>query len=574
MAKRKGQAKVHVDPPVEQPVDPPVNTEGGANIRGDVQVSRGDFVGRDKILQIGTLSIPFWLAATIGITLVIATVGLIGIASGAWGIASQLAATPTATPPAPLQTMTGDFRIIVAQFGEKNAEGKLQPSELGNELSAWLARELNQALTSTAVGTSWGDVTLWHDSLNKPATNPAIGLIASSEAAETLAREWKAMMVIYAVLSPAANGDSARDLQLDFYYAVPKVRDEPDVAVGRHSFGAALPIAFADDPILAREKLESNPELLQRTKALIWLTKALTKDVIDEPVDALAIYREGELELAEWDNSAARAVFYYFMGRTALLLKDLDEAKRAFSQAIADDPANIKAHIGLGNYYYTQAQLYAVRQQPLPLELNQCTVAASDVNTVATTADQVPTSFEQAHAALIQAEEEYQTAITLANQPLALSPESQAVAQVMLSSRDRLLGELALLACGECVGTDQSTIAWRQQATAALHQAAEGYQQNIETFQRTQKYDFLTFTYQGLGATQRALGHLQQLQADPKAAAALFQQAIQFYQACLGKADQPSDEKASEFQQRIQCYCRAYEQEVQKSYISLGGGDG
>ncbi len=558
----------------EEKATPKVDTQGGANIQGPVHVNKGDFVGRDKIFQIGALTIPFWLASTIGITLVIATVGLIGIAGGAWGIVSQLAATPTATPKPPLQTMTGDFRIIVAQFGEKDAEGKLHPSELGNEISAWLARRLNQELTNAEAQTNLGTVTLWHDSLNKPATNPAIGLIASSEQAERLAREWKAMMVIYAVLAPVADNNSARDLQLDFYYAVQKVRDEPDVAIGHHPFGAALAIAFEDDPILAREKLESNPDLLQRTKALVWLTKALTKEVIDEPVDALAIYQEGERSLAAWENPAARAVFYYFMGRTALLLKDLAEAERAFTQALVDDPNNIKAHIGLGNYYYTQAQLYAVRQQPLAIELNQCTLAATDVNTVAATSGKVPTSFAQAQAALLSAQAEYQRAITLANQPLAQSPASQAVARLMLGSTDRLLGELLVIECGDCATNAESTVALRQQATAVLHQAEESYRQSIETFQRTQKYDFLTFTYQGLGATQRALGHLQQLQADPKAAAASFQQAIQFYQACLGNEARSSGEQESEFQQRIKCYCRTYEQEVQKSYIGLGGGDG
>jgi dihydroxyacetone kinase len=40
-------------------------------------------------------------------------------------------------------------------------------------------------------------------------------------------------------------------------------------------------------------------------------------------VQALAIFKEAESQLGIWTNLPARSVFYYFMGRTALLLNNL-----------------------------------------------------------------------------------------------------------------------------------------------------------------------------------------------------------------------------------------------------------
>ena len=178
--------------------------ETGDTIAAQVGEGAQNVAVGKNIIQIGSIQVPRWLA--------FAVLGLLAIGVVVGGVTSyigsntqkdtqaaltilQSTSTPTATPtvtPTPLPTstptptptpqrMNGDFNLVVGQFGQTDSQGNVVASELGTELSLWLARRLNRELTSEDVHANLGEVLVWNDDLNRLPGNPLIGVIHTEE---------------------------------------------------------------------------------------------------------------------------------------------------------------------------------------------------------------------------------------------------------------------------------------------------------------------------------------------------------------------------------------------------------
>ncbi len=75
--------------------------------------------------------------------------------------------------------MGGVFNVIVAEFGEPDSQGTIQTSEPGYWLSSWLAKQLQDQFADTNLG-----IEVWHDQLNKPPSNPMIGIVVDEAQAK------------------------------------------------------------------------------------------------------------------------------------------------------------------------------------------------------------------------------------------------------------------------------------------------------------------------------------------------------------------------------------------------------
>lgn len=573
----------HADAPprADTPPQPTIHTAGGAVVQGDLDTRGGDFVGRDKVIYIGGFKVPRWLiyglVALVLVAVVTQGVNLLGLQAVQQTLNQPTVAppptiAPTPTPSPTPQRMNGVFNLAVAQFGAQDATGAIVPSAVGRELSLWLANRLQQELQAEAVTASLGQVLVWQDELNRPAANPPIGMIQSEAAAIDLVRTLSATMVISGVLVGPA---TEPELRLAFYYASPLLRDTPDAAQGQHLLGSPVLIEFAQDPVLMREAQESNPELVQRTTLLIWLIKALTRETVRKPLQALDLFQQAEAQVVTWDNTGAQSVFYYFMGRTALLVQDLPTARRTLTTAVTANPANSAAQIGLGNFYYTLAQLYFTRQQPLTTAVASCAASFSntelDVAALAATSAEVPVDAQAATAALDTARSYYQTAYTQAQ---SQTPELAQVATLMLASAYRLTGEGALAAYAEQARSNTPPVALLTTAATNLTAAATAYEQTLAPFTTAQRVGLLAYTHNGLGLTQRAQGYLAQVQAQLDQAKAAYADALDQFQACSVLSTQPDRNGDRELQRKMDCFCTANREQVEQEYIGLGGGEG
>lgn len=568
-------------PIADSPPQPAINTDGGAVVQGDLDTRGGDFVGRDKVIYIGGFKVPRWLiyglVALVLVAVVAQGVNLLGLQAVQQTLSQPTVPppptlAPTSTPSPTPQRMNGVFNLAVAQFGEQDANGAIVPSAVGRELSLWLANRLQQELQAEAVTASLGQVLVWQDELNRPAANPPIGMIQSEAAAIDLVRTLSATMVISGVLVGPA---TEPELRLAFYYASPLLRDTPDAAQGQHLLGTPVLIEFAQDPVLMREAQESNPELVQRTTLLIWLIKALTRETVRKPLQALDLFQQAEAQVATWNNASAQSVFYYFMGRTALLVQDLPTARRTLTTAVAANPANSAAQIGLGNFYYTLAQLAFTRQQPLSTAVASCAASFSntelDVNAQAAASAEVPVDTQAAIAALDTARGHYQTAYSQAE---SQAPELAQIATLMLASAQRLSGEGKLAAYDQLARAGAPPVAFLTAAETDLTAAATAYAQTIAPFTAAQRFGLLAYARNGLGLTRRAQGYLAHVQAEIDQAKAAYADALDQFQACAALSAQPDRNGDRELQRKMDCFCAANRDQVEQEYIGLGGGEG
>jgi tetratricopeptide (TPR) repeat protein len=326
--------------------------------------------------------------------------------------------------------------------------------------------------------------------------------------------------------------------------------------------------------VLAVEGQDANGELVQRASLLVWLIKALTRETVRQPMNALELFREAEGKLTGWDNAAAWSVFYYFMGRTALLVQDLPEAQRTLNLAVAKNGDNAPAQIALGNFYYTLAQLYFTRQQPLAQPVAACAADFSDtgidVNAIATSSPLVPPDYAGAEAALRTAQAQYEVAQALATDQQV--PELYSLARLMQASAHRLAGEGALFALAQA--ESEANDALLAQAQAELD-AAEGlYRETIEPFTQARRFGLLAYAWNGLGLTARARGYLQRQQQKIEQARQSYAAAIDHFAACQAQRNQRDRNGDAELQKKMDCFCAAWGAEVEQEYINLGGGEG
>lgn len=363
-------------PPVDQR-DPqqPSSTESVTNISGGVDLDAqrdvnigGDVVGRDKITEIvegdkvagdkiveqqitatgrsiaiGKLNVPLVpLIAALGLGLA-ALLLIVFISSSTQQQVQQILPTPT-----PVK-MTGDFNVLVAEFGEESADGTLQSTDRGRQLSKTVFETLQAQKDDLPDATIRTAIELRHTAapLGKPITDET--------AAQQAAVQVGAQMVIYGTIDP--RGDFTPN-----FYVAPEVRGNiMGLNTGTFQFGDE-PIQFGSGA-----QFNANADLRTRSSALMYIITGLTYDLFGRVEQSLEIYQQAQEQLKAWpEKGQGKEILYFFLGQAAFFkqfnvaAEDApalnDQAQAAFERALNSNPAYTRAMIGLGGVFNTRIQ--------------------------------------------------------------------------------------------------------------------------------------------------------------------------------------------------------------------------
>jgi tetratricopeptide (TPR) repeat protein len=367
-------------PPVDRDdfsLTPSSQQQSTSNVSGGVEIDAqrdvivgGDVVGRDKVTEvvqgdkvagdkiveqqvtasgrgiaIGKLNIPVIpLVAGLGLGLV--ALILIGLVSTRTQQQLQQI-LPTPTP----ARLMGDFNVLVAEFGQEDADGVVRSTER--------SRQLNQTVFDTlqAQREAIPTVTLKEAIDLRYADAAALGLQVVDEAtAVKAAQAVGAQMVIYGTL----------DRQGDFiprFYVAPVTRGEIDVlSTGQFQLGEQ-PIRFGADAAF-----NANTDLRVRSSALMYMIMGLTYDLFGRVEQSLEVYRQAKQQLEVLpEQGQGKENLYFFLGQAAFYkqFKTNDrqssealntEAQAAFQQALSSNPSYSRAMIGLGSVLSARLQ--------------------------------------------------------------------------------------------------------------------------------------------------------------------------------------------------------------------------
>ena len=330
-------------------------------------------VGKN-IVQIGTLELP---TLPVVLTLVIT----FGLAAGfLW-----FELVPAEMPISPLN-------IAVAEIGLEDAGGNVASADDGQRLGEWIYSELQTGYLNLPTGRP----VVWHDSMGLLEKRSKIGLVEGdtqsekTAAAEALAQRISANMVIYGLLSDSGN---LATFAPQFYVAA--TQDQADELVGPHQLGQPIDISLPLDPSDLRTSEYLRSELGPRIEALVWLTRAIVLDLNGQHADALDVLGRAESELEDWNDDHGKEILHYFIGREALYLSRddpswLEDAERAYVQALEINPDYARAHIGLGGVYHGLAQRQALDAR---LETDALDLALYHYQQAIEKADRSPGSF-------------------------------------------------------------------------------------------------------------------------------------------------------------------------------------
>jgi len=474
--------------------------------------ARGVAVGKN-IIQIGSMRIPIWLVVLIAVGVVtgagVAVVNAVSTRGELRDIRGVVLAptptptsTPTATPTPTPAPMTGAFNIAVADFGQEDSAGRVQPSEQGRVLSQWVFESLRTQYEQIGDSFDLG-VEIWHDSAVIPQKNVTFGVMAGdtprarADSAAALAQTVRADMVIY---GQVATSNEPAGLVLEFYVS-PHLR-ETNTIVGRHGLGRPIPVSLQLDNPLAR--IDTNETLQTRMAALFRLTVGLTYDLLGRSQEALETLRAAEIELTGWQDEDGKEILYFFIGRELLFLEQDEEAEEAFNTALRINPDYARAHIGLGSVYLWRAQRVAPAERL-----------------------QEPNDLQRALDA-------YETGRQLAAQ--SAEPLVVLIARLALASAHRVQGETYnFIADATDNGTDNGDV--YEQARAAFEAAIAELESLLAPLAEANQHRYLALAYQNLGAA-----HLQQAdtvlrQGEPTRRTELLEQARLSFTECMAQAE-------------------------------------
>jgi tetratricopeptide (TPR) repeat protein len=407
-------------------------------------------------------------------------------------------------------TMTGEFNVAIAEFGERDSNGRIHHSEQAEDLSRWLYGRIHNEF-----GTLFQEINaqLWHDDLGLGVKlGPIEGKTAAERSANAaaLARRIQADVLIYGYLQPGKTGGH---FVPEFYVSDWREADE---LVGPHQLGAPISVSASLDSLA--ESLKVMPRLSDRTKALALFVTGLALETAGYPERALAQF-QAAAELPDWRDDEGKEILYLFLSREAFLLwrqgQDREEeVRRALEQALRLNPRYGRAYIGLGNYHREKAERLLTELQ----RLKQAEGLASEA--VLAASGRFETEIQAAIAA-------YQQAIALA----AETPQGQVAVKGYLALGGAIMAQ-ALAA----------------ESLQQYGRAADQYQQALAAYQHGLALAEPTdYRHQGLAHLSLGLVYYQQanlrsrrtdLPTDDAETLHLLAQAADEMMLCVQYADQ------------------------------------
>jgi tetratricopeptide (TPR) repeat protein len=271
------------------------------------------------------------------------------------------------------------------------------------------------------------------------------------------------------------------------------------------------------------------------------------------PEDALKVLEEAIAELNLDENSGSE-VFYYFIGRSNLFLKQDEKAQAAFEKALTlTNNRYTRAYIGLGSVYLRRAQCR---------RLSLIEPSGSQHNALCRRADgqymapcQLPAPECQA---LVQQELEQSLANYQQVLDEALESHLKNTARLSLGMAHRVQGEIAL------------TEGANTEADRLLDSAIEEIQAILTPMEASRRYRYLGQAYLSLGAAYAQQAEIRKQRADKEGSLILYQQARDAFADCIAQQQQsPYDEILTE---QIVAACKQFDEEVRTRQSSLQQG--
>ncbi|MCL5999663.1 MAG: hypothetical protein M1546_26915 [Chloroflexi bacterium] len=432
--------------------------------------ARGVAVGKN-IVQIGTLVVPLLPLLAILIALL--------VTAGAVAYLNLVPAHMPVDPDFPY------FNVVIADFGQVEQDGRVSASDAGRRLSGYMYDALMRELQGLPDLQDRFKISVWNDSMSTLQKRVTIGAMASMTAAQQLAQDVGANVVIFGNFKA---GQDANSFVPEFYVA--PLHNEADEIVGWHQLGSPI----------ERSGLNLRIELIDRQKLLTSFTVGLLYDLYGRQTDALKQF-EAALQALRSANPdkpdqalKGAEVLQFFIGRENLYLERDVAAEQAFTASLQTNPDYARAHIGLGGVYYQRAERYEPGQM-----LDQ-------------------PEWQQALA-------EYQRALEEA--PQATGALLAVKARMGLGFTYALVGQ-SHLERGELADADQ-----------AYDQAITLIEQTLPDLQN--QHRLLAQSYAVLGT---AYGQRAAIPSENEAARALYTKSIESYDNCIkqgGNGGNPSD---------------------------------
>jgi tetratricopeptide (TPR) repeat protein len=452
--------------------------------------------------------------------------------------------------------MTGGFNIAVADIGVLQPDGSMRASEFGEQISTTLYRTLDDAYRQAkSTGAFDRDVLIWHDTLGRDdGKNIDLGFVEGKTpreriaSAERLAHTIKAQMVVFGHFTDATDPES---LQLEFYFDGQERAGEPSELWGGYALGAPLQpaVAYAVNPDSA--KLTLTDALTPRSRALFWMTQAMSYGLADLPERGLAILQAAEPVVATWNSDEGKALFYLVLGDLARGAREYDTAIAALDASLAENDRWVPALLTLGGVYLDRAQLFPYRTQPVPSNLAACI----SLDNVENSSPDMPSAIADSEEAIRLLEQ----AVTLAAaQSSPFAPRVQMSLGLAYRARAGLhlmLNEL-------------------DAAEAALDQAGSALDQALAAFTPEDDPVYYAWTQVSLGTVARLRAHIATIRgsqaADDGARTAAVTEQIEWlkstiahYDACLALEARTAGNVL--FQQRVlECSCRPFALEARQ----------
>ncbi len=407
--------------------------------------------------------------------------------------------------------MSGAFNLAVAEFGQAGPNGQISSSAKGQLISLRLFEGLKIELDSLSPADRANfQPQVWQDSLDITQKRVKIGIIpgdtpaARWTAACDLARQIHANVIIYGNLPPEA---SQAGFMPEFAICDnSNLRVDVDEIVGAHQLIHGLPAALLSQIGTPGTDLALNMRINSWNHALALFSIGVMYDLEGRSDLALGIFKQARDELKN-GNAPSGEMLWFFIGREELILAartaqdaaisqarldHLSSAQAAFEEALRQNPAYARAHIGLGSGFFNRVL-------------------------------DTPPAGRLATPDLAATLREYQLALSQA----AGSPGA------LIDTKARLGLASAWILQGEA----QRDLGQVSEAGASFEQAIQAAAGSIDPLKAANQYRVLAQAYLSLGEAYHQQGHLQLTLGDSAAARAFFEKASQSYASCIVQKD-------------------------------------
>jgi tetratricopeptide (TPR) repeat protein len=167
-----------------------------------------------------------------------------------------------------------------------------------------------------------------------------------AEAAEKLAGDLHADVIVYGLV--ALGADQTR-FAPEFFVSERKLPSAEELA-GQYEAGRTM-TTTGDIRVNVRERQKLRDRLLSWTGVLADFVVGLSYYANGELVDAKKYFAQAAGKPG-WNG---KEVLYHFQGNTALNLKELDQAEKFYTQALAENPEYARARLGKGEVLFQQS---------------------------------------------------------------------------------------------------------------------------------------------------------------------------------------------------------------------------